>query len=284
VGAEPALEQDRLYAASRYFPHGNVGSNGTIRIDPAIEYRIGISVWAADDTTDAKLRGASAFRKAFKNYAGDPRVNILYTLTHWNLDSLRTVAEMCRDHGLPLTFNMYSPTTTYLAKLNSGQQNDRQFFRVSRAGDTPQFSGADLARVRNSVRDLMEEFPDTVLYAAGYNEWVTRSGSLYDIDPETGVATHCGSRIIGKMRYHTSDLQQAERKCCTPDVDCSQCRMYSGGWSSKFQPTEHDVFNADSFSRWLDMMDVLGRIFIYPNTRFGADKAPRPVQLETAIG
>src|SRR5215469_5514743 len=271
VGAEPALEQERLFAASTQFPHGNIGTNGTIRIDPAIQFRIGVSVWAVDDASDNKLRGASAFRKAFRNYAGDPRVNILYTLTHWNLDGVRIVAEMCRDHGLPLTFNMYSPTVAYLDKLRSGRPNDNEFFRVSRNGDTPQFSGDDLQRARRIVSEVMDDFPDTVLYSSAYNDWATGTGPLYEIDPQTGIAVHCGSRMIGPMKYYKADLKPASSKCGTPDVDCSQCRMYSGGWSSKFQPSGHDVANRENFSDWLDMISVLGRIFVYDNSRYGGD-------------
>jgi hypothetical protein len=263
VGAEPALHQERLVAAAKYFPWGNIGTNGTIRIDPSVPYRIGVSVWAADDATDKRLRGASVFRKALKNYEGDPRAIILFTLSPWNLPGARTLAEMCRDHGLPLTFNMYSPTATFLDRLSKGDSNDKEYFRVSRPDSTPCFTPADLAETRRTVEDLLEDFPETVIYSRGYNDWATQPGSLYDIDPETGVATHCGSRIVGQMRYHTADLRMAERKCCTPDVDCSSCRMYSGGWSSKFQPTAHDVASETAFGGWLDMMETLGRIFLY---------------------
>jgi hypothetical protein len=263
VGAEPALEQERLIAASAHFPYGNIGTNGTIRIDPAVPCRIGVSVWGGDDTTDRTLRGGSVFRKAFKNYAGDPRAIILFTLSPWNIDGVRHVATMCRDHGLPLTFNMYSPTASFLDKVRAWSGNDDQFFRVSRPGHTPCFSAEDLIRARHVLSDLMDEFADTIVYSKAYNEWMTEPGPRYAIDPETGVATHCGSRIIGNMMYYGSDLRRMQPKCCTPDVDCSQCRMYSGGWSSKFQPSEDDVANGQAFSGWLDMMTVLGKIFLY---------------------
>jgi len=263
VGAEPALEQERLVAASSRFPYGNIGTNGTIRIDPCVPYRIGVSVWAGEDGTDRALRGASAFRKAFRNYAGDPRVNILFTISRWNLRNVRTVAEMCRDNGLPLTFNLYSPTLTFLDKLQRRKANDDAYFRISRPHNTPVLRDDDLMLVRRTISDLMDEFPDTILYAKAYNTWVTQPGSLYEIDPQTGIATHCGSRIIGTMRYYGADLQPRSPKCCTSDVDCSQCRMYSGGWSSKFQPGERDVADAGAFADWLDMITVLGRIFLY---------------------
>jgi hypothetical protein len=262
VGAEPALHQERLIAAAPYFPYGNIGTNGSIRIDPAVPYRIGVSVWAGDDATDRELRGAAAFRKAFRNYAGDPRAIILYTLSPWNLTQARTVAEMCRDHGLPLTFNMYSPTANFLDKVRSESANDNKFFRLSRPGHTPCFSDEDLERTRRVVAELMDDFPDTIVYARAYNDWATARGPRYDID-ESGVAKRCGSRMIGTIAYYGTDLQRMQPKCATPDVDCTQCRMYSGGWSSRFQPDASDVLSEAAFSDWLDMMQVLGRIFLY---------------------
>ena len=111
----------------------------------------------------------------------------------------------------------------------------------------------------------MDEFPDTIIYSKTYNDWVTRAGPLYELDAETGVAVHCGSRIVGQMTYHLSNLEPATPKCCTPDIDCSQCRMYSGGWSSKFQPREADVASDRAFSDWIDVILVLGRIFLFEN-------------------
>ena len=263
VGAEPALHQERLIAAAPYFPYGNIGTNGTIRIDPAVPYRIGVSIWAGSDATDKELRGGAAFRKAFRNYAGDPRVIVLYTLSPWNLGEARTVAQMCRDHDLPLTFNMYSPTTNFLDKLQSESANDNKFFRLSRPGYTPCFSDEDLGRTCRVVAGLMEDFPDTIVYARAYNDWATGQGSRYEIDEATGIAKRCGSRMIGNMNYFGTDLRRMQPKCATPDVDCSECRMYSGGWSSRFQPDENDVVSEKTFSDWLDMMQVLGRIFLY---------------------
>lgn len=262
VGAEPALEQERLVAASRYFAYGNIGTNGTVRIDPVVPYRVAISMWAGDDDTDRKLRGASVFRKAFKNYRGDPRALVYYTLSRWNLESVRTVAEMCRDNGLPLTFNLYSPTVTYLSKLRDGNANDDAFFRVSNAGDTPMFSDEDLARARRTVLDLMEDFPETVLYSRPYNDWSTKPGSLHPVD-ETGVAPSCGSRIAGSMSYYGSDLKPMQKKCCTPDLDCRNCRIMSGGWSTKLQPDESDLASEDAFALWLEMIEAINRIFVY---------------------
>jgi len=264
VGAEPALEQERLVAASRAFACGNVGTNGTVKIDPVVPYRISISMWAGDDDTDRKLRGAAVFRKAFKNYIGDPRVLVYFTLSRWNLGTARTVVEMCRDHGFPLTFNLYSPSITFLKKLASHSANDRDFFRVSKQGDTPMFSDADLLEARRTVETLMDEFPETVLYSKAYNDWSTRPGSMHEID-ENGLAPRCGSRILGHMNYYGSDLKQQHPKCCTPDLDCSQCRIMSGGWSTRLQPDAQDLSSGEAFATWMDVLEALNRIFVFEN-------------------
>lgn len=267
VGAEPALEQERLLAAARHFPHGNIGTNGTIRLDPAIPYRIGVSVWATDVKTDAALRGGSTFAKAIRNYAGDPRAIILYTLTRTNLGDVRRLAEICRDNGLPLTFNMYSPTHTYLNKLNQGVGNDREFFRISSPESNLCWDETSLAAVRDLLPRLMEAFPDTIVYSRAYNDWATRPGPLYDIDPQTGIARDCHSRMVGQMRYFLTDLKPGSAKCGTSDAVCSECRMYSGGWSSKFEPRDEDVADAAAFGRWLEMIATLGRIFLMEHAR-----------------
>ena len=263
VGAEPALEQERLKAAADCFPYGNIGTNGTIRIDPAIPYRLGVSVWGVDEEVDTALRGASAFAKAIRNYAGDRRPIMLYTLTKSNLKDLWRLAEICRDHDLPLTFNMYSPTHSYMRKLDGGTANDRRFFRISQADDHLCWDEQSLAEARTSVRGLMDAFPDTLVYSRAYNDWATQPGPLYDIDPVTGIARDCHSRMIGTMRYFKPDLvHNADEKCGTSDTICSECRMYSGGWSSKFEPRDADVASLPALQDWLEMVATLGRIFL----------------------
>jgi hypothetical protein len=262
VGAEPALHQERLMAAAGHFQYGNVGTNGTIKIDRAVPFRISISMWAGDEETDRKMRGAAAFKKAFKNYRGDPRAIVYYTLSRWNLDGARKIAELCRENGLPLTFNLYSPTVTYLARLAQGDANDNEFFRVSRPDDTPQLQGADLRLAERTVLDLMEDFPETVLYSKNYNAWSTREEPLHPVDAD-GIAPDCGSRITPLMHYYGADLERKEIKCCTPDLDCSQCRIMSGGWSTKLAPRVEDLANAEAFAGWLEMMDSLRRIFVF---------------------
>ncbi len=263
-GAEPGLEQDRLRAAMGHLQYGYMGTNGTLRIDKDLPFKISVSLWAGDDETDKTLRGASVYKKALRNFSGDPRANIVFTLTPWNLDTVPTVVQMCEDYGIGITFNMYSPTETFLDKLKRNMPNDDEFFRVSSQDNSPCFTDEELMRTRDTVEAVMNDFPDTVIYSHAYNRWVTQTGSLHEIDPETGIAPYCGSRIEGRMRYHTTDHAQKILKCCTSDINCSQCRMYSGGWSTKLSPTTDDFADVKALEDWIEMMDTLSRIFMYP--------------------
>lgn len=264
LGAEPALEQRRLIAAARHFRRGNLGTNGTIALDPEIPFRISISAWAADEADDARLRGGSVLRKALRLYRGDERAIVLYTVNPTTIDQVPEIARACQDHGLPLTFNLWSPTTSLLERLRSFAGNDDAFFRISRPDQSLELGSDDLMRVREALDDAIEQFPETVIYSHAYNRWSTREGPLYDIDPDTGIAKDCASRIVGSFRYYGLDLQSQAVKCCTPAMECRSCRMYSGGLSSQFTPTAEQVATAGDFTEWLDMVLTIGRIFLRP--------------------
>lgn len=263
VGAEPALERDRLLAASRYLTHGKIGTNGTIKLDPDIRFRIGVSVWG-DDETDTLLRGGSILRKALRNYAGDERAVMLFTLSPWNLHTVPAVLAASRDHGLPVTFSVFSPTRTYADKIAAQFPSDDKFFRLAPDKGMPVFSTDDLLRLKEAMTRAMNEFPETVLCTPGFRDVITQTGPLFDIDPDSQVARNCGSRIVGNLRYHSTALTAEAVKCCTPDIECRDCRLYSGVWSSQFIPDARFLRSRETFVVWLDMMEMLGRIFLYP--------------------
>ncbi|MGO1120408.1 hypothetical protein ACTL6U_17005 [Rhodovibrionaceae bacterium A322] len=264
VGAEPALEQKRLVAASGLIPHGNIGTNGTKRITDEVNFRIEISMWG-DEATDTKLRGAPVIRKALRNYEDDPRAIVLATLSRWNIDQIPDIAALCSDHNIPVTFNIFSPTTSYLRKIRADQEHDKKFFRLADSSDSPMFRDEDLPYLRDAVDRAIDDFPDTVIFSKSYNKWMTKPGPLYELD-ENGVAQNCSSRILAPLTYHKANRVQTPVKCCTSDVDCSQCRMYSGGWSSRLSPKLADVATDEAFDDWLGVMDTLGQIFLLPET------------------
>lgn len=261
VGAEPALEQERLNLAAKHFKYGNIGTNGSILIDRSIPFRVSISVWGSD-ASDEKNRGARIYRKAIKNYTGDSRAIFLYTVNKWNVQDIFEVAEMCNDSGLLLTFNIYSPTQRFLSRLDEPDfDSNNRFFRISSIHDNPCLSDEDLLYLRDVIDQLIDNYPDTIVYTRVYNKWSTESGSRYLIDPNTGFAQNCSARIIGALQYYTADLQTANLKCCTPGIDCRFCRIYSAGWSSKLELNASSLVSREAFVSWLEMIETIGRIF-----------------------
>lgn len=263
LGAEPALEKQRLVVASRYFRRGNIGTNGTVYLDPEIPFRISISAWAAAEGDDVQLRGGKALRRALKLYRDDPRAIVLYTLNRCNVIQARDMVRLCQDHGLPVTFNLWSPTFNLLSRLNHYTGNDDQFFRISTPEHSLRFSDEDLLRARDTLGQLIDDYPDTVIYSHAYNRWSTSPGPLYRLN-EDSVAENCGSRILGSFKYYGMDLQPQAVKCCTPAVDCRECRLYSGGMSSQFLPKPEQVRSKQGFIDWLDIILTIGRIFLRP--------------------
>nr|WP_321981766.1 hypothetical protein [uncultured Cohaesibacter sp.] len=263
VGAEPSLEQERLKVAARYIRYGNVGTNGSVFISREIPFKIGIALWGSDDAMDRRMRGASVFRKALKNYAEDPRAIFLYTVNAWNFDQCETAVQLCQDAGVPITFNLFSPTKSLLHKLGEAAPNDNEFFRVSRPEKNPCIEDEHLKPIRDTLARLIDAYPETVVYSHAYNKWSTSPGPLYSIDERTGIAEDCHSRIRDPMNYYTSTLESVDVKCCTHEIDCRHCRMYSAGWSSKFEPSLKDLQSRNSFCDWMEMIGVLSDIFVY---------------------
>lgn len=263
VGAEPSLYPQRLQAADKNIRFGKIGTNGTIPIPRDIQFRIGVSVWG-NETDDAVLRGGSVLRKAMRNYAGDPRAIMLFTLSPWNLDSIDDVLKSAEDHDVKLTFSMYSPTTSYLAKLSAGTPADSKYFRLGPSLSRAVFTDDDLRKVGDATREAMQRFPKTVLFSEEYSDLITRPGPLYEMEADTGLPKNCGSRIRDPLRYFDTAGTRKQVKCCTPDVDCNHCRLYSGSWSMLFRPTEQHLSNLSSFEGWLGMIETVGQIFLYP--------------------
>lgn len=121
AGAEPAMEQERLFAVHDNIPNGTIASNGTIMIDKAISYRIIISVWGDEDLTK-ELRGGGTFWKALRLYGSDERALFAYTITKQNIRQLPKVLDILSKEGVEVAFNMYSPTIQYLQKLKSAEK------------------------------------------------------------------------------------------------------------------------------------------------------------------
>ncbi|WAP70286.1 hypothetical protein [Jiella pelagia] len=260
-GAEAALYPDRIRAAAESVPFGIIAANGTIRIPRDIPYRIAVSVWGSPEDT-ARLRGGGTFGKALRNYATDPRAVFVYTINSQNMHQISEVARIMQSEGAMMTFNMYSPTESYLTKIQNGSANDTSFFRLSSQEDNLAFSSEDLVTCRHVVDDVIAEFPDTIVYPKAFNLEVTQDGPLFELDAETGYATNCAGRHNGTHKTILSTLKESTNKCCIPNIDCAQCRLLATVLPSRLMPKDKDVQSVESVRDWLNICQYWAWFFL----------------------
>lgn len=258
AGAEPALEQDRLEIANHYIPRGAIFTYGTIKIRPSINYSIVISIWGDPETTEA-FRGGGVFWKALKTHKGDRRARALFMVHAKNIGQISNVARIVDDHGIRLSFNYFSPTNSYLAKLATDARNDDEFFRISSQKENFLLTPEALERARDTIDDVIDLYPETVFHTHAFNRVCTDPGGLYDVDPTTGIATNCGGRNFHWHQSYRVDLKPSDAKCCTPNVNCKDCRLNAVALASLLFRLDRFVGSIQEFRDWLDICEQYGR-------------------------
>lgn len=261
AGAEPALEPRRLRAAQTHIPAGVVFTNGTRRIDEDIRFRIHVSLWGLDDNS-GRLRGADVNDKAFRNYRGDPRAVFVFTINAQNTDEIVEVARRCADQGVTLTYSYFSPTETYNAFLDAGGGRKSDYLRLGRDDFDPRHTQASLARARAEIVEAMQLFPDTIKYSLHYNDWISQpTEALWDLDADN-VAINCGNRLTTTHRHYAADAALHHGKCCSPNIDCRDCRAYAMGFGTYL--TRHQEFarTPQDFAAWHKGWQIWADLFM----------------------
>ncbi|MHB8472081.1 MAG: radical SAM protein [Gammaproteobacteria bacterium] len=261
AGGEPALAQDRLRLAQRHFRRGMIFTNGTVRLDRDLPFAIHVSLWG-DAHSTKKFRGAAVFGKSLTNYRGDPRATFIYTVTHLNIDSIADVVQVCHDQGARISFNHFSATAQYNAKLARGTPNDHAYFRFSTPADNLCLTATDRERIRDILDRMIDDYPDTVVYSTVYNEWISRAEGLYQLDPATGWASDCPTRDASFHKHYHVDLQESSGKCCSPNVDCRDCRAYAIAQATFRHRIRDYLVSRDAFARWVDVVETWCRLFL----------------------
>jgi MoaA/NifB/PqqE/SkfB family radical SAM enzyme len=262
AGAEPGLQRQRLALAAKHFRRGVVFTNGTVPLDPALPFTIHVSLWGAAEETE-RLRGGDSFERALRNFADDPRARFAYTVNAQNIASARRVAEICAAHGAKLTFSLFSPTTLYNWKLANATPNDDEYFRISAPGENLALSAEQLIEIRGVLDSLVETYPDTLIYTKAYNHWVTDPAGLYEIDPETGWALDCETRRASYHKHFRTDLTSSGSKCCSPNIDCRECRAYAMASGTAVSRFRRFLGSEEDFRRWVDMAEQWCRLFFH---------------------
>jgi hypothetical protein len=257
-GAEPSLNQAALAAANAHIPRGVVYTNGLRKISAEIGYRLHISVWATGET-EHLLRGSGAFRRALRNYAGDPRAVFVLTLSRESLGHIRDVARACADGGFKLTFNQFSEVLPH----GNGHDHLRPVQLAAGAGNLPLgLLPNEAPHVRDEIEFVQQAYPDTIVYSPEYFDWFELGGTLHRIDPETGWSSNCVSRLSARMRHYLPDLSRdVASKCCTPNVDCRGCRLYSMSYSTRIGELADQADDIEKMKRWVALAETWEALF-----------------------
>ena len=259
AGAEPSLVPERIRAAQRSIPNGIVFTNGTIRLPDDIFYRIHISSWGVDEV-GSSLRAGDVLTKALNNYRNDARAVCVFTITSLNIAQIMLMAKLAHEYGLPLTFSYFSPTVRYLDKLENNTVNDKAYFRISSATQSLALSPEDFGQARAQIVRAMQTYPDTVQYSLSYDDWVTGK-ELYDIDPVTKIANNCGFRVTKQIHVHV-DHQPGKGKCCSSNIDCSNCRAYAMGQSTYLSRIRGALKKPEELAKWIEVREIWAKLFL----------------------
>lgn len=261
AGAEPSLVQDVLRAALKHISHGVVFSNGIKPIPKDIPYRIHLSVWGNQE--DGKsFRGADNSIKALKNYRGDPRAIAVYTINRRNIAHITEVSKLCADHGIPITFSYFSPTDDYLSRVSGEKRSESLFFRGFNTADLLVLSQNDFLRAHEEIVRAKETLPEWVWYSLDYDRWVGRPEGLYQLD-EQGVAVGCVNRASAGSRHYNVDLSLETSKCCSPNIDCRECRAYAQSYATLLSRLKEFRRDTESLEMWLEAWELWLKLFIF---------------------
>ncbi len=245
AGAEPALAPDLLRVCHEEMPLGCIATNGLKRIPDEVGYKIHISVWGNDETSQ-KVRGAkSMLRKQADNYAGDPRAVFVYTYTKENIAETEQVVRFLADQGGKVTFNVFSAPVGYEGPLTHDQ--------------------ASLLATRESMIGMLGQFPDHVLFSSYSAVAHTHKLGLHDLFKCSYPRMNPSSDIgLGRsFRQYRSDLSwDRDVACCVPDTDCPDCRHYASGSAVVTSRMYSHATAPETFKAWLDYVDTYLAVWV----------------------
>jgi MoaA/NifB/PqqE/SkfB family radical SAM enzyme len=245
AGAEPSLVPELLDVCFTEMPLGCIATNGFRSIDPAVGYRIHISVWGNDETSGRVRKARELLHRQIDNYRNDPRAVFVYTFTRKNITEVAEVMDVLAVANCRVTFNVFSSPVGY-------------------AGDL-RHDAASLARTREVMREMMALYPRHVLFSP-YNAVAhTHSRGLHDLYrcsyPRMNASMAIG---LGRsFRQFRTDLTwDREAACCVPDTDCADCRHYAAGSAVVTARLYRHVTDPLTFKSWLDYVDTYLAVWV----------------------
>ena len=246
AGAEPSLVPDLCEACYQVIPLGSIATNGIKRIPESVGYKIHISVWGKDQTSQRIRKAKNMLLKQIENYKNDRRALFVYTFTRNNIDEIYEVMDILAQEDCKITFNMFSAPVGY-------------------ENDTLRHTQKSLAYTRKVMKDLLQKYPDHTLYSL-YNAVAhTHKYGLHDLFgcsyPRMNPSTAVG---LGRsFRQYRTDLSwDRSVACCVPDTDCVDCRHYAAGSAVVPARLFRHSSDPETFKAWLDYVDTYLAVWV----------------------
>jgi hypothetical protein len=264
AGAEPALVPQILKVCHEIIPLGTVFTNGLKPITRDVAFRIHISIWGNKDGDPIYRRyygnrpGPYCLPIQLNNYREDHRVIFVYTFNEMNVDQVDDVIGKVSDEGHKITFNIFSaPVGSY-----SGLRLEHH-----------------LRRTRAKILEMMEQYPEAIVYSYYNAEVHTDSLSLYSKFgcpyPRANIGLLNKRGLGSSFRSYRTDLtHQAEADCCVPDTACKDCRHYAAGSAIVTSRLKMHCESEERFRGWLDYVDTYLAIWI-PGYELGSKLYPK---------
>ena len=245
AGAEPALVPRLLQACYDEIPLGCIATNGLKSIKESVGYKIHVSVWGNDVTSQRVRKKRKMLKKQIDNYRGDSRAVFVYTYTSENIAEAGEVIAELAANDCRATFNMFSAPEDYDGSLRH----------------TPD----TLARTRETMLELLARHPRHVLFspysAVAHTHWLGLHALYACPYPRMNPSTDIG---LGRsFRQYRSDLTwDRDASCCVPDTDCHDCRHYAAGSAVVTSKLYRHATDPDTFKAWLDYVDTYLAVWV----------------------
>ena len=248
IGGEPTLCLDRVEA---FYPRLSTfgATNGLIKVprDRFPDLMLGISLWG-DEQDEKLLRGKDTFSVSSRNYAGDPNVYYLYTITPRQIGQTERIVCKIRDAGLKVHMQLLS--------------NDEG---VNGFSWTPE----QLAAIRVEMDAMLDGYPQTVISSKYYHEIITTGKMLgrrfgWDECPSVTRPLDRRSppprRLIEFIRW-ASDLNTMHRCCTSETRDCSTCKDGAAHMSWVMVNKRAHIRTARDLQNWIEVYEMFAKLY-----------------------
>ncbi len=248
IGGEPTLYMDRVEAFYQRLPTF-CATNGLIKVprDRFPDMMLGVSLWG-DEEDEKILRGKDTFSISSRNYAGDPNVYYLYTLTPKQIGKIERIIRKIRDVGLKVHMQLLS--------------NDEGVDGFS-------WNPEQLQALKVEMDAMLDNYPETVISSKYYHEIIT-TGKMFE---RTFGWNECPSvtqplddrhpppkRLIEFIRW-ASDLITMHRCCTSETRDCSTCKDGAAHMSWVMVNKRAHIRTTKDLQNWIEVYEMFAKLY-----------------------